>query len=128
MRFQIANDWEDQDKIMAEDLGTPPPFRRETYEEFLRSQAPPPQQHSQHTQINTNTYMSIGIFIALFTGVVWITNTINRFDSKIDTLAAQLKDVQNVHESWSYHDMFKWCVHLQRDNPQIKIPEPEAPK
>ncbi len=129
MGFYISNDYEEDDKSMAEDLGTPPPFRRDdAYEYMLRNPLPQPPQHPQHTQINTNTYISVALFILIVSGVVWITNTINRFDSKIDTLSGQIVAVQNVHESWSYQDMFKWCVRLQRDNPQIKIPDPETTK
>jgi hypothetical protein len=85
--------------------------------------------------INTNTYMSIGLFFALAGGFWAVINTIyttkaeitskqERFEMKIEALDARMGKFEKLKETWSFQDQFKWSVHLQRDNPNIKIPEP----
>jgi len=107
--------------------------------------------------VTVNTKVSIGLIVSLIGGLAlgtWaivgavngaksdITTQIVAVNSRLDrhdivfenfkTSQNDLKDqvrlVQQHKETWSYQDMFKWAVHLQRDNPQVKVPEPEQAK
>lgn len=52
------------------------------------------------------------------------TNQI-RFETKIDGVATRMDKYEKTKETWGFQDMFKWAVHLQRDNPTMKVPEPD---
>lgn len=95
------------------------------------------------TRVNVNTYVSIGLVITLMVATIWINNSVQqtqatvanaelRITSRIEGQETKVSDVlkrmdlfESRKETWGYQDMFRWAVHLQRDNPQIKVPEPE---
>lgn len=104
--------------------------------------------------INTNTYVSIGLVIAIL-GVGYkldasFKTTVNEAKDSIiekaqysinmakselanrqDKIESRMKTLEDNSNSWTYSDMFKWAVHLQRENdgtnghPKVVIPEPE---
>ena len=96
--------------------------------------------------VSTNTYVSISIFAMGLAGFWAVMNTIygakadisTRLDksewnqgqfmqqvTELRTEINQMRDKKQTAETWSDRDMFKWSAHLQRDNPSIKVPEPE---
>ena len=98
--------------------------------------------------VNANTYVSIGVLVVLLSGfgivvkgindtktetttmksaleVTAITNK-NELVTKIDKLESRINNLESAKNSWTATDMFKWAVHLQQSNPQIKVPEPEV--
>jgi len=90
-------------------------------------------------QINTNTYVSVGILVTILSGFAVMMNTIYsskstletnqiRFENKIDGVIFRVDKFEKNRETWSAQDMFKWAVHLQRDNPSMKVPEPDTSK
>jgi hypothetical protein len=89
--------------------------------------------------LNANTYVSVGLLLVLLTGFGWIIkgqgdtqNQIltakNESTMMFDKFDTRLKSIEAAKNSWSAVDMFKWAVHLQQANPQIKVPEPEVSK
>lgn len=87
--------------------------------------------------IGQGTYVSIGFTIALVLCTIWIKTGLNdnsnatlstktELLAQYDKLDTRLKNVEAAKNSWSAVDMFKWAVHLQQSNPQIKVPEPEV--
>lgn len=87
--------------------------------------------------VNTNTYISVGMMAVLIAGFWTVMNAVygaksdliarsDRYEMKVDALTARVDKFEANKETWSFQDMFKWAVHLQRDNPTLKIPEPEA--
>jgi len=103
----------------------------------------------QTTRLNTNSYISIGLGVAVVGAVVGGFGTMNvwlggKFDAQNEKLMAtnsqltqityDMKQLQQrldriegnkAKDPWVGVDMFKWAVKLQRDNPQIKVPEPK---
>jgi hypothetical protein len=102
----------------------------------------------QRFQINTNTGVSIGIIIICLAGFGAMvkgmsdsskeatamktelsqqaTATKNDLSNKIDKLETRILNLESAKNTWTSTDMFKWAVHLQQANPQIKVPEPEV--
>lgn len=91
--------------------------------------------------LNTNTGLSIGIVITLFGGFAWVIKAQNEtkndlsmqaiqsnnlLTNKIDKLESRMTTLESTRNSWTSTDMFRWAVHLQQANPQIKVPEPET--
>lgn len=98
--------------------------------------------------INANTGVSIGIVTAVLGALAWIIGgqagnakaisdmknelsmqaiqSNNSLTSKIDKVETRLTALETLRNSWTHADMFRWAVHLQQSNPQIKVPEPEA--
>ena len=98
--------------------------------------------------INQNTYISVGLLIVLLGGFAWVIKgqsdnrsdnilmkselimqaaaSKNELSSKIDKLETRMLNVESAKNTWTSTDMFKWAVHLQQSNPQIKVPEPEV--
>ena len=126
-------------KFMPDDMNTvtPPPMPVSTYEMQLK-----------HPQINANTAVSIGLLVVLLTGIITILNAIysskyeftRRMDdsernqkemrAQQDAIVIRLNKAETLHESWSFQDMFKYLVRLQRENdgqngrPRIVVPDP----
>lgn len=102
--------------------------------------------------INTNTYVSFGVIGAIVVVALWINNSISEAKTAVTTakteitsrmdksdttmceLAKRMDRFESNKETWSSQDMFRWCVHLQRDNDgsngsvKLKVPEPESGK
>lgn len=91
--------------------------------------------------LNTNTGLSIGIVVTLFGGFAFVlkgqndtrndlsmqaVQSNNALVNKIDKLEARMTNLESTRNSWTSTDMFRWAVHLQQANPQIKVPEPET--
>src|SRR6266446_183549 len=102
--------------------------------------------------INTNTYVSVGLLVAILGGFWAVINTIYsaKFElasnqvalatkvdsnqttiaSKVDNLTLRMDKFEKFQETWGLQDMFKWSVHLQRDNDgsqgsvKLRVPEP----
>lgn len=99
-------------------------------------------------KINAQTGVSIGIVVIMFGALAWIIGgqsgnakaisdmknemaiqamtTKNELVGKIDKLETRMTAFEQSKNSWTATDMFKWAVHLQQSNPQIKVPEPET--
>lgn len=98
--------------------------------------------------INSNTGLSIGIVTAILGALAWIIGgqagnaraisdmknelsvqaiqSNNVLTGKIDKLETRMTALESGRNSWTHADMFRWAVHLQQANTQIKVPEPEA--
>lgn len=83
---------------------------------------------------NTNSYISLGVAIIFLGGLAWLNTRLSDLhdgqrDVKFEVLTLQTRmeviEKAKVVDRWSGTDMFKWAVKLQRDNPQIKVPEPK---
>jgi hypothetical protein len=87
--------------------------------------------------INTNTYVSVGL-LALLVGGLWaILNGLSsakeevkearrELNGRFDKIEVRVQGLESTKNTWTATDMFKWAVHLQQANPQIKVPEPEV--
>ena len=104
--------------------------------------------HLKVQHLNTNTYVSMGMIVLLLGGFAFVMRSVNEGKTDIrdmkseillqalttkNELSADIKDLKNrmtamesTKNSWTSTDMFKWAVHLQQSNPQIKVPEPEV--
>lgn len=94
-------------------------------------------------QISTNTYVSVGLLVFLLGGFWAVLNTIYSSKTEITTRQdkmemriANIEAQKKQEETWTDTDMFRWAVHLQRDNADpkklqvegLKVPEPEVHK
>ncbi len=113
------------------------------------------QQPSSRMTLNTNTGVSIGIIVLMFAGFWGVMAGINsmkrdiditqsqigaartevsgqvaalrmELNGRIDKVEARAITLEAKSNSWNSTAMFKWAVHLQQANPQIKVPEPEV--
>lgn len=79
--------------------------------------------------LNTNSYISIGLFFTILVGTLAVVNSVYTAKAEISTRLERVEfresAIEKKNADWTFKDMFKWCVHLQRDNPQVKVPEPE---
>lgn len=71
-------------------------------------------------KLNANSYISISLMVTIIGCTLWINNSFNKIDNRLVNIES--KSIENI---WTGVDMFKWAVKLQRDNPQIKVPEPK---
>ena len=83
------------------------------------------------------TYVSIGP-IMLICGRIWsilsaisgtktdIGDTRRELITRFDKIELRVSNLENTKNVWTATDMFKWAVHLQQANPQMKVPEPEV--
>ncbi len=85
--------------------------------------------------LNTNSYISLGIALAIISGVVWINVNVAKLQTtaemnkeELASIQARLRATELSRESWGYQDMYRWASHLQRDNPSLKVPEPQYEK
>lgn len=107
-----------------------------------------PEENTKVQHIGTQTYVSVGLIILILSGfglvlkgindnkVETVTtknelsttalNTKNELSNQIGALNARITNMETSRNSWTSTDMFKWAVHLQQANPQIKVPEPEV--
>lgn len=87
--------------------------------------------------INTNSFISLGLLIAVIAGIFTVVNAVysaryeitrkqDKFEMVMEGFTKRLDKSDTSRETWGFHNMFKWAVHLQRDNPQLKVPEPDA--
>lgn len=90
-------------------------------------------------EISSQTYISVSLFAMILAGFWAVLNTLygakSEINSRIDKVEwnqsqmrsefNEFKNQKSATETWTDRDMFKWSVHLQRDNPNIKVPEPE---
>lgn len=106
------------------------------------------QDHQHHPQsrfqINTNTGVGIGIVLFMFAGF-WagfgilsgikesIATVINvtsmnkmEMSARIDKNEARILVLEASKNAVTSTEFFRWAVHLQQANPQIKVPEPEV--
>lgn len=96
-----------------------------------------PTSNQRVIMINTNTYVSVGLLLFL-AGALWailssisgtkteITNLGLNMNSRFDKIETRVSSLESARNTWTSTDMFKWAVHLQQANPQIKVPEPEV--
>jgi len=86
--------------------------------------------------ITANTYVSLGLLISIVAATWIISSSVNKatnsienarqeFIGRMDRMEARLAAVERNKESWTDGDMFRWAVHLQKENPTLKVPEPE---
>ncbi len=91
--------------------------------------------------INLNTTINIGLVVILI-GATWtisstIVSTKNEVITRIektddhvkatdDHVSAIEKKQEQIKETWNDGDMLRWSVHFAKDNPTIKVPEPES--
>lgn len=105
---------------------------------------PTNESHDRQLIIGSNTYFSIGIIMAVCGGIWAILSAINGAKSDIgsaraeiiearrevnahfDKLELRVQTLESARNTWTATDMFKWAVHLQQANPQLKVPEPEV--
>jgi hypothetical protein len=80
-------------------------------------------------QININTGVSIGIAVLMGAGFWKVIDTVTiakgEITARLDKVETRVSTVESSRNSWTSTDMFKWAVHLQQNNPSLKVPEPE---
>lgn len=102
-------------------------------------------QHSHSTQypppvkthaISSSTAVSVGLVITIVIAT-WVlaqainnaTNSINGFktewNARMIALENRMATQEKYKESWTDGDMFRWAVHLQKENTSLKVPEPD---
>lgn len=96
---------------------------------------------TEKVTLNTNTGLSIGIVVVLFGGFAFVlkgqndtrnelsmqaVQSNNALINKIEKLEGRMTTLESTRNGWTSVDMFRWAVHLQQANPQIKVPEPET--
>jgi outer membrane murein-binding lipoprotein Lpp len=91
--------------------------------------------------LNTNTFVSLGVLAAIVTGTWVLANKISgvktdilasnvtmkaEFSAKATSIEARVTALEGrpKNESWSDGDMFRWATRLQRENRGLKVPEP----
>src|SRR5579885_2182651 len=85
--------------------------------------------------INVNTGVSVGIAVVLIVGIVGVKDAINNVDmslkealNKLD-MRVQMLELKTAkaaaEETWNESDMYKWAVHLQQANKDLRVPEPK---
>ncbi len=115
-----------------------------------------PYRHQEPKQINTNTGISVGLFVVLIAGILWIVNALGgikndnttgrneaeqRFNSfkmemtnRFDSLALKVAALETNRDAVTGTEFFRWAVHLQQLNQDprklqtegLKVPEPEV--
>mgnify|MGYP007027865158 CR=1 FL=1 len=96
----------------------------------------PPDAHPPR-MINVNTGVSIGLIGLVCTGIWLILNAVSgtktevgatrqELNGRFDKMELRVTNLESARNSWTNTDMFRWSVHLQQANPQIKVPEPEV--
>jgi hypothetical protein len=89
---------------------------------------------SRPLAINSNTYVSIGMLIVLV-GAAWailtqisdLKSTTNQIGWDVNDLKKRMsarEEIKFPSETWTDRDMLQWSVHLQKDNPSLRVPEP----
>lgn len=86
--------------------------------------------------INTSTYVSLGLLASIVIGT-WVlsasiggarndvTNAKVEIIGRVGKAEERIQNLEKTRETWNDADMFRWAVHLQKENPTLKIPEPE---
>src|SRR4030095_9590729 len=91
--------------------------------------------------VNTNTFVSLGVLIAIVGGTWVLANKISNvktdilasnitmkteFTAKATSIEARVTALEGrpKNETWSDGDMFRWATRLQRENHNLKVPEP----
>ncbi len=89
----------------------------------------------EKVHITQSTYVSVGVVIVIVLCTLWIKTgqsdsslALQNMSNKLEGMDTRLKSLEQAKNSWSAVDMFKWAVHLQQSNPQIKVPEPDVSK
>jgi hypothetical protein len=104
------------------------------------------QQTPAHSKLNItpSTGVSIGVMVIVVAALFTVMNGINslrsgieqvsskqetnkmEFMSEIDKIKTDVSMIKANKSSVTGTQFFKWAVHLQQANPQIKVPEPEV--
>lgn len=75
------------------------------------------------SELNEKTKLPLGLvvscIIAFLGGALWISNSLNRIDSRLAAMERQ------VNDRWTTSDMKIWAMQLRMDNPALKIPPPQ---
>jgi hypothetical protein len=94
--------------------------------------------------LNTNTFVSLGVLAAIVTGTWVLANKIGsvktdilasnvtmkaEFSAKATSIEARVTALEGrpKNETWSDGDMFRWATRLQRENQSIHLKVPEPP-
>jgi len=93
-------------------------------------------------RLNINTVVSlIGAFLSVIAGTWFVSSKVNTAKTdimaqnttmKADFVAARTAiesritalEARPTKETWTDGDMFRWATRLQRENPNLRIPEP----
>lgn len=75
--------------------------------------------------LNANSYVSIGLLITIIAATWVISSSVNKATELNRQFEVRLATMEKNRETWTDSDMFRWAVHLQKENPTLKIPEPE---
>jgi len=89
-----------------------------------------------NTALNANSYVSLGLLITIILATWTISSAINKasgslenakaeFSGRMDRFESRLSATEKNRETWTDGDMYRWAVHLQKENPSLKVPEPE---
>ena len=104
------------------------------------------QQTPAHSKLNItpSTGVSIGVMVIVVAALFTVMNGINsirseigavrstqesnkmEFMAEVDKIKTQVATIQANKTAVTSTQFFKWAVHLQQANPQIKVPEPEV--
>lgn len=95
-----------------------------------------PTHHLVKNGLNSSSFISIGLVITIVIAT-WVlagainsaTGSINSFktewNARMTSLETRMGAQEKYKESWTDGDMFRWAVHLQKENTSLKVPEPE---
>ena len=87
--------------------------------------------------INVNTGISIGLLGVIIVAAWTILGVMNgirsdlgatrlELNARFDKIELRVNNLELTKNSWTATDMFKWAVHLQQANQNLKVPEPET--
>jgi hypothetical protein len=112
--------------------------------------------YQEPKQLNTNTGISVGLFVVLIAGILWIVNALggirqdntsgrneaqaqfNNFKMEVtqrfDSLSLKVAALESNKDAVTSTEFFRWAVHLQQLNQDprklqtegLKVPEPEV--
>jgi len=66
----------------------------------------------------TNSYISVGLFLAILAGTVVMTRWATRIDGRLENIESLLERTMG----WPL-----WVMRFQASNPNINVPNPEKP-
>jgi hypothetical protein len=97
--------------------------------------------NGRRVTLSPSTFVSFGVLVSIVGGTWIVANKLSQIDTailsnntalkaefsqKATTLEARVTALEGrqVKESWTDGDMFRWATRLQRENQNLRVPEP----
>lgn len=78
---------------------------------------------AEQSVLSDQTLISLGTAFAVLTpialGFGWLQGKLNKIDKRLEAMEL------NGQETWSYSQMEAWVLRFQRQEPNVKIPDPK---